>query len=520
MKRFGRLCLKIIYFGTFLHCVAAVAGTAVPNEGRLLLILNAPNGGLADQVFDLEKKKAIDLYVKAGFKFVELTNNEISKTNILKAVNQKNLVEFHVLMLTHGNTDSNHEFLLYTGHYDEKSHEEVTISGFDLKQVFQHIIAVHPGVRIYVPSSTCHAGALGDELADVPGVLSLSSGGADSDVITVRKSERDNGTVELHNPVVSMFTTLDKHGDYSTATAKAWQDQLQGLLQADTALYIANSRASGDLKELPLLRTGPELFLETWCAADQKESWAEDQFCLTESNNPPVPEPLKIGAIEQTVSTTHSRLHELELLRALLKCSEPTLTDKSDLDALSSVALFKRGLTWLKERAQTLPEPKKTNYEKSIFFIENYCLSHPDLIEKPSSNLNCDLYSIFSSSIKIDFPKINLTPSADVLSNFSSTHLLGATLTKDTFQKYEKAYALDMKSILDKWPLYAGGMIADPQIPDLKDYCGAVEGSIKQYQADLSCEDRFKSKATVNAWSRYLDLLNLSQRTLISEGKQ
>ncbi len=468
--------------------------------------------------------------------------------------------ELHLLMVDHGIANAKREF---------KFQSDPPIYGTQIKDAIVKAIQNNPGMRVYIPSDSCYGGALGDQLADIPGVLMLPSVGND----------RPNLLDPNASPTQNLLSKLANHQDYAAAEEYTWSKQLPFLTSSAGA--VASVTGTDDLpmpmRELSLLRTGSELFLETWCASEEnKNSLQSSGFCVRTDlgSNIQIPEGLKDVSMMELQSSSRSHLAQVQKARAQIGCGDKVADDPA-------VAEFQKLRTvQVKKLFETLAS--KIDTISLDDFKKNLTAGYEDDIKRVQKGI---LVGITVDQINDDINRVaNLTPAnmakfqaetRAMMKNFkdgclqsenfeparelplvfggNSPAKCGEYFTyslEDSFKRFDPE---DFKNPIDRWNNYIsmpGGALSDSfkgfaatsllaakkgtegrvyrndvanligmEIPQLKDYCALVDGSIAEYKHDLGCMDQFRKSASSNDWSRFLDLYSLSHRTLGSAGK-
>jgi len=517
-----------------------------------------------DQAFKGRAQEAKALYEKAGFQVLILhlprfVTDPIPALDFTIA-QLPSTSELHILLLAHGIANEKHEFLLQT----TSAANDRLISGKKIREVIQSLRQKNPGLEVYCTSLSCYGGSLGNQLADIPGVMVMASSGA----------QRSTLLWDNTDPVKSILKALSAGQSYESAQETAWQEHFKALTESVSAY----AQASGDLDDkdphLALPRSGALLFLETWCGAQANESWAVEQFCIEPTSvgfKTSTLDALKAGTLQDVQTRNQAHLKQLEDHRATLPCGAASdLEHQKELDALS-IKVSKQLFEHLKQRTQdiTIAELRKNlvrswtkditkvrsgliqgeteadiqeridHAEQSVDqqyleFYRKYALDHIALFEKEcltddhipidkkvkdgASEVACHDFDVWMLG---DWETFMPDDSDDVGKEVKMSYsdfkgLVPSNMSLDqAFPKVSGWILEHIQSESKNHPLKLLHSLLMNHFPNVKDYCNVVDASIQEAKDDIACFNRFSASANSEDWIRLIDVLQLGERKLL-----
>jgi hypothetical protein len=508
------------------------------------------------------------LYEKAGFTVVVVDPPDEKHSldeNLKSALSRvKHPTVVHLMFITHGNADSKHEFSTaiqpdkavnmdeeWTNWFLGKTHPDrkklngnFVLTGTQIKDALRDLIRQNPRMPVYIPTLSCYSGALGQQLADLPGVLPLLSSGAtwETDIYSGGKGD----------PLRTMLESWASHESFEASQEQAWEKQLGLYRHGDYAISIATDKVIGKADQLHLLRTEPQLFIESWCARRRKIAWASKQFCIDRSQelSTSIPEGLKVQAIQSAQQKNQDHLKQFEDIKSKIRCEGAKDTVKTEfyllekqniaqtLEILKSKASgisldeFKKNA---KKYAEYRPDPDRTNNNyaqlrdadervlkrerartlKKLELFKKICGAPP---YAPGKNLRIDNSNSSCSTAFVDlrgdimlfFPDLE----QDVLHE-NLPYPETAELDDKTFDNYGKSINQKLVEVAKQSPYRAGVRALEMEMPSLKDFCALVDKSISETREDIECTKDFQASANIPEWGRYLEILSLGQNQFL-----
>ena len=557
MHHFFRKLIFLVCLTLFVLLQNSIAA----DESRVLIILKGHDSKSAfiNHNFEEQSQQAKNLYKKLGFKVIELDEGEETLTgerltSTLTAL--KAAKEVHIVVLEHGISDYGKTFNLQT--------ESQNISGDIIKNALEKMIEENPNVKIYMPILSCYAGALIEKLANLPGFLSLSSSSWNRPTIT-----SDN-----ENPIKNLFDSLSNHNEYNAAEEFAWKKQFKllttPLVSISLFSYIGqNSLLPMPMGELPLPKTQSELFLNAWCSenVDVIKKEVSENCPRLKSVSVHVSDDMKNVLLK--IIGENSSLHAIEIegLSLQLGCDSfvPPNPDTAKLDAFLMKAVgklignlegdiekisfpeLKKNMfdgaqedlkkiqmkiakkeddeESLKMKMKSIEEmnPYSFALEKSksmsdIRTFKDYCLNSVGESIANGRKAVCKKYFNELQGLFRSFsPKRMTDPSSD--DGGFEPKISSEISLRDYFAAYSHQFIEKLKKDVGS-EVYFDDLSTgfEIKLPEIKEYCKIVKGSLEEADRDRKCMQEFKKGAPPEAWARLLEIYNLSHRSLQKEG--
>ncbi|MFN8370891.1 MAG: hypothetical protein U0T83_09750 [Bacteriovoracaceae bacterium] len=549
--------LSILFF--LLLSFTTFAIQTEPSHYLIILKGIDEQSSVLDEIFNKEANDSKNIYQKLGFKVIVLSDNlkTFSAANFIATLsNIKNAKEVHILLLHHGIAYSRKGFVIGS--------TSAAIEGDDFKKSITNLKNNNPEVKVYIPSLSCYSGALANLFSDTMGVMVLPSTGWNRETVLT------NGTE--NTPTANLYKALMNNQDYLAEQFSLCFNLIvflthEGIL-ISAIINDDDQNKTYYQQELPLRRTQSELFLETWCDSQKNGdvSTTKPLCTINESAqiNSTIPENLKKIMLQEFKNSNTTKINKIRDLYSKVKCDSIPKDDNliTELNNLKTEVSRK----FITQLATNLENLTLENYSKNATILQTEDIAKQQLGILPKNKE--EKVPVYTQKMLDDYKDLG----RNLITTFKTNCLNNSFTPENQFSDNEPGYgncktfityalkplittispqlvtnnenetdATDLKSKLypspktptDKIftefnrnllnllknytePIYFEDLIdlLSMNLPSQKEYCRYVKGSLTELANDQACIETFKRSAAEADWLRYLDIYNLSHRTL------